>query len=525
MKCLICGADLENTYICPNCGRTDTVAMRIIYSSNWHYNEGLAKANIRDLSGAADSLRTSLQYNKRNTKARNLLGLIYFQMGEIVDALSEWVVSVHYQPKGNAATGYLSLVRDNPGLFQEANKVIKKYNTALDYIGEGSHDMAILELKKAVSLNPKYVKAYQLLALLYMQRGQYAAARKALTKAVKVDRNNMTTMNYLNEVNKHYKKPNRSKQSTAVRISDPTPIIIEKKEDKGYTEYNTGFISFINILIGTVIGAAVIWLLLVPSITKRKELQYNEAVVNYSAQLSERNKGITELKSQIEKLEKSVKEYESTVGSVVNDAGVSRQNLEKAMVNYLEDDVSTAGRAIADIDPDAISDDTEKEIYTGLREATKDSVVPTLYANAEIAFENADYTAAVDGFIKVLRMDSTYVPAIYHLARSYHRAGDLVNASAYYQQVVEKYSESDYVFDARKYLDQIEKNAGSDVTDAASRQNTQKEEEEQARAQAAETESYNEDYDGSSDGGEGDGENYEDPGYDYYDEDGNGYYY
>ena len=535
MKCFVCGSSMEDGYVCPRCGSMNPVAKKIIYSSNWHYNRGLASANIRDLSGAAQSLRTALSYNKKNTKARNLLGLVYFQMGEIVDALSEWVISVHFQQEGNDAVRYLKTVQDNPSLFQEAGKVISEYNQALEFIKAGNSDMAMHRLRKAVSMNPKYVRAYQLLALLYMERGQYAGARRALARAIKVDRNNLTTLNYLKEVNQHYKKPQKAAQAAAVRISDPTPIIIEKKPEKEYNEYNTGFISFINILIGIVIGAAVIWLLIVPSITKSKESAYNDAVVNYSAQISERNKEISSLKTQVESLQKSVSEYESRVGSTVDDAGESRKNLEKAILNFLEDDVSTAGKAVSQIDPDAITDDTQKEIYNALRMATKDSITPTLYANAELAFENGNFTEAIDGFSKVLRMDNTYSSAVYYLARSYHRAGDLVNAASYYQQLVQNYSDSDYVGDAQTYLDQIDRTAGSSVTDAAAKAN----EERAAKAQAqteeetqetSEEGSYDEGYDdgaydeGDSDDGSYDGysgdENYDEYNdYNDYDED------
>ena len=520
MKCFVCGSSMEDGYVCPKCGSLNPVAKKIIYSSNWHYNRGLASANIRDLSGAAQSLRTALSYNKKNTKARNLLGLVYFQMGEIVDALSEWVISIHFQREGNEAVRYLKTMQDNPALFQEAGKVIAKYNKALSYIRAGNSDMAMLELRRAVSLNPKYVRAYQLLALLYMQRGQYAGARRALTKAVKIDRNNLTTMRYLKEVNQHYKKPNKEAQtSSGIRISDPTPIIIEKKEEKGYSEYNTGFISFINILIGIVIGAAVIWLLIVPSITKSKESAYNDAVVTYSAQLSERNKEISSLKAQVESLQKTVSEYESRVGATVDDAGESRKNLEKAILNYLEDDDSTAGRLVSQIDPAAITDDMEKDIYNALRLATRASITPTLYANAELAYENGNYTEAIDGFSKVLRMDTSYASAVYYLARSYHRAGDLVNAAAYYQQVVQNYSESEYAEDAYKYLDQIDRTAGSSVLEAATRANEERESRARAETETEETETSYDDYgngsgqggysgynDGGEDSGSGDGD-------------------
>ena len=49
---------------------------KLVYQSNYWYNDGLQKAKIRDLSGAVKSLRKSLQYNQANIAARNLLGLV-----------------------------------------------------------------------------------------------------------------------------------------------------------------------------------------------------------------------------------------------------------------------------------------------------------------------------------------------------------------------------------------------------------------------------------------------------------------
>ena len=52
-------------------------AKKFLYQSNYWYNDGLKKAQIRDMSGAIVSLRRSLQYNRENIAARNLLGLVY----------------------------------------------------------------------------------------------------------------------------------------------------------------------------------------------------------------------------------------------------------------------------------------------------------------------------------------------------------------------------------------------------------------------------------------------------------------
>jgi tetratricopeptide (TPR) repeat protein len=457
MNCLNCNTPFENTYICPHCGYEDSVAKKVIYSSNWHYNQGLEKARIRDLSGAASSLRQSLKYNKRNIDARNLLGLVYYQMGEIVSALSEWVISVHFRQTDNPASEYIEAIQNSPDRLKEANKVIRKYNMALEYVHENNADLAIIELKKVVNLSPTYVRAYQLLGLLYIQRKQYAAARKVLARAVKVDRNNMTTMRYLRELNQLHGKSSKRKADSAesMRINDPNPVVIEENSGRGYNDYNTGFLSFINVLIGIVIGVAVIWLLVVPSVTKRKASEYNQAVVEYSAQISERNKEVSSLTTQLQEVQAELDQYKATVGEAVDDAGASEDKLISAMLSYLQSDLESAGEYLADIEPAAIVESREKKIYELMKEATKDSVTDSLYEEAYEAYEAGDYIDAIEGLTRVLRMDESYRSAIFYMGRAYHRLGDTVNAASYYQQLIDNYPNSGWAEEAQEYLDQI----------------------------------------------------------------------
>lgn len=51
---------------------------KVVYQSNYWYNDGLKKAKIRDMTGAVTSLKKSLQFNSENIAARNLLGLVYY---------------------------------------------------------------------------------------------------------------------------------------------------------------------------------------------------------------------------------------------------------------------------------------------------------------------------------------------------------------------------------------------------------------------------------------------------------------
>ena len=53
---------------------------KIQYAANSYYNRGLEMAKERNLSGAARFLKRALQFNKYHTDARNLLGLIFYEM-------------------------------------------------------------------------------------------------------------------------------------------------------------------------------------------------------------------------------------------------------------------------------------------------------------------------------------------------------------------------------------------------------------------------------------------------------------
>ena len=119
MQCYNCGADLTEKNFCTNCGADVSRYKKLLSISNYYYNDGLDKAGVRDLSGAIESLKLSLKFNKYHIEARNLLGLIYFEMGETVPALSEWVISKNLRPEKNIADDYINAVQKSPTQLEE----------------------------------------------------------------------------------------------------------------------------------------------------------------------------------------------------------------------------------------------------------------------------------------------------------------------------------------------------------------------------------------------------------------------
>ena len=173
---------------------------KIIYQSNYWYNDGLKKAQIRDMSGAVTSLRRSLQYNRGNIAARNLLGLVYYGRGEVAEGLVEWIISKNLKPRDNIADYFIKKVQNSASKLEVINQAVKKYNQCLVYCSQNGEDLAVIQLKKVISDHPSFLKAYQLLALLYLRTEQYAKARQVLRMARKLDTTNEMTLRYMHEL-------------------------------------------------------------------------------------------------------------------------------------------------------------------------------------------------------------------------------------------------------------------------------------------------------------------------------------
>ena len=108
---------------------------KLVYQSNYWYNDGLKKAKIRDMTGAITSLKKSLQFNSENIAARNLLGLVYYGRGEVGEALVEWILSKNINSRDNIAGYYIQKIQESPADLDMINQAIRKYNQSLTYFG------------------------------------------------------------------------------------------------------------------------------------------------------------------------------------------------------------------------------------------------------------------------------------------------------------------------------------------------------------------------------------------------------
>ena len=470
MNCYQCGCALSEHDFCTNCGADVALYKRIIYISNRFYNDGLERAGVRDLTGAIMSLRQSLKFNKNNVEARNLLGLVYFETGEVVAALSEWVISKNMRPKKNIADDYINMIQTNQNRLDTINQTIKKYNQALTYCNQDSLDLAVIQLKKVLSLNPKFIRAHQLLALLYINNEEWERAKRELSKCLEIDTNNTATLRYLKEVDEMLlpeegvkSSPRKKKSEEIVKYQSGNETIIQPvnmKEGRGVT-------SLLNLGIGLAIGIAIAFFLILPARIQTARAGIDEELRKVSEQSDAKTATIDELQQQLGELQQQNESLQQDMAAYMGtDDGTlqSVESLMRAAVAYLTDpnDVTTVADYLDQIEEEK-SEEEEQEnseafenLYGTLLALVGPQLAESYDANGHAAFWAANYEEAIPLLTKAYQYDPTNGQALYDLANSYYRMGDVQTARGLYQEVIELFPNTEKADKSEGFLAEIE---------------------------------------------------------------------
>ncbi len=466
MKCFNCGCSLSEKSFCTGCGIDVSLYKKIMHISNRYYNDGLDKANVRDLSGAVVSLRQSLKFNKNHIEARNLLGLVYFEMGDVVAALSEWVISKNFRPNKNIADDYINAVQENTTRLESINQAARKYNKVLEYCNQGSLDLAVIQLKKVLSLNPNMLRGRQLLALLYMQSEEWEKAKRELLKCQKIDANNTTTLRYLKETRKIQEeeagnapaqKKKKPASENAVVYQSGNETIIQPLNAKEPVVGST----VLNLLIGLVIGLAVCWFLILPARIQAVRMSYQEELKSVGDTSDAKTATITDLEQRVSALTDENKGLKEQIDSFTGSNGAieASDSLMKAAMSYMENssDEEAIGELLARVEAEYLEGEASeayKQLYNKLMEAVGPSIAKEYYSEGTLAVNQNDYTKAVENLEKAWYFDKTSSQTLYQLAQAYRMAEDTEKALEAYKQVVELFPGTESARKAKDYLEE-----------------------------------------------------------------------
>ena len=464
MRCYHCGAVLTQHDFCTACKSDVRQYKLIIEASNRMYNEGLEKAQIRDLTGAVIALKQSLKLNKEHVDARNLLGLIYFETGEVVSALSEWIISKNLQPDKNIAEDYISRMQNNQGKLDICNQAIHKYDTALDLCHQGSDDLAIIQLKKIISMNPNYIKAHLLLALLYMDHEEYDKAYPVLKRVTQIDHGNTQAQRYLREISRIKKQKGGKTKSKVkddiVRYERDNEIIIQPAQ---VVEPNTSKGTLAGFVIGFLLGAAILFFLVLPGRIEGVRSEAEERIRIANEDKEAQAATITALESQISALTQErdavIAQYGNLYGDASNEEAVNA--LLGALQAYLANASDLEGIKVhmdICVQNEAFYESNNNSIlnlYTHLKALTSPGLAEHHYQAGHAAYQAKDYEAAAAELELAVMYYDQNADSLFYLASTYQALEKQDKAKEVFNIVVERFPGTSRANQAKRALNSM----------------------------------------------------------------------
>ena len=360
-----------------------------------------------------------------------------------------------------------SLTEREANIPANIKKSIELYNKAIESIKNKSEDIAIIELKKAISLNPDFNEAVNLLGLCYGYLNDKQKAAEMFERVIESESNSVKALKYLEELYKEDEpamvSSKTKKKAGAAKKAAKTEMwpgdASSKEETK--TRKNIGFKQkhyLFRYLIGFAAGALIVFLAYQgpPRLESDKTLAPDVTVDGEKEQLR------SELSSYIEKYDKLNDDY-NKLKEEADAANASVAYYKSAIKLYeieslvlKKDYASAADMLILLKSTDFKGRDKEKfnELYgkampLAAQAACDEGVALAKQERFKDALERLE---KVELYYKDFQRKDV---VFYYMGKCYQYLNQIQNASAMYRKIIEQYPQSSYAYWAGVRLKEI----------------------------------------------------------------------
>lgn len=363
------------------------------------------------------------------------------------------------------------LLEDRKDLPDYVKNSITLYNKAIESLKAGSEDIAIIGLKKAVSMNPDFHEAVNLLGLCYAFTKDIDMATETFEKVVEAENNSIRALNYLQQINpaaaaglsqapmptaqdkKHVRRTEQIKEPRHEKTASTIlPSFFQTGERKHTGRYIAAFLA----------GALLVFLL---GIAFRDDPgTYVSTQNDNGAQVTSNvsKKEYTDLKNKYEKLndeyttlenenEKTGSEldyYKNVISLYEVDDMIKARDYEKAADTLVL--LGTAGFT-----------DQHKEKYDSLCKTAYTKAAQQMLNEADKLIRSRKFQESLDILAKVMSYGDKppYLDRILYYTGKCHRGlNDSRSAIAAFQRVLDECPTSGYVKYAKKAIDDLTPN-------------------------------------------------------------------
>lgn len=346
------------------------------------------------------------------------------------------------------------------------------YNKAIESLKSGSEDIAMIELKKAISLNPHFNEAINLLGVCYGYVGDVEKAAEAFKKVIKAESNSVIAMKILKKLGlaELVETPVKEKTPAKIKILSKIPAnpsekaveILKRTRTKKYSNVdNAGRKRLLyNIIkIGSGFAAGLLLMTIIYSAMPKAE------PVEPEADQEMINAAVEEARAEYERAYKELQNKYDLLKED-KDAAARQADYYRSAIKLYEIESMVRDRKYEEAADMLLLlktleyRDAELDKFNKLYETVMPQAAKSAYDRAYRSYNSKKYQDALQSYEKVQLYDPEYKKmdaVLYYMGRSYQLLQESRKAVSVYQKLIDSYPQSAYLKSAKLRINELTK--------------------------------------------------------------------
>lgn len=339
------------------------------------------------------------------------------------------------------------------------------YNKAIESLKSGSEDIAVIELKKATSMNPNFNEALNLLGICYSYIGDMEKAGEVFSRVIRAESNSVLAMGYMQKLGlddtvplqteKQSKKAPDKPGGPLKRIRTSNAPKVEKKAVKQNKKQSLIYY----LMIGGAFAAGFLLAVAIYSLMPEKEIimpQPDQSAIEGAV-----NEAKAEYQVKIDGLEKKIDSLQVEKESAIQQSDYYKSSLKLYEIESLYRDRKYQDAADMLLLMKTIAfRDAEKEKFEGLYKTVMPLAAKSAYDQGYKLYNAKKYPDSLKSFKKVEMYDANYSrmdAVLYYTGRCHQFAQDSRTAIALFQKLVDNYPKSGFLRSAKARINELTK--------------------------------------------------------------------
>lgn len=335
------------------------------------------------------------------------------------------------------------------------------YNKAIESLRSGSEDIAMIELKKATSMNPHFNEALNLLGICYSYVGEMDKAAEIFNKVLKAESNSVLAMNYMHRLGLSETTPvqkNKAGRKTPEQPGEPLKRIRTNKTSDIETQANRQLLISVAKIGAGLAAGLIISALIYFSLPKDEPIQTLPSQTEVETTV---NEALEEAEEKYAALESKVQLLQQDKENLVSQADYYKAALKLYEIESLARDRKYTNAADMLLLMKTVEfKDTEKEKFDALYKTVMPQAAKSTYDQGYRFYNSRKYQDALKSLEKVQVYDAEFKrmdAVFYYMGRSCQFLQDSRSAVALFQKLIDNYPSSTYAKNAKIRINELTK--------------------------------------------------------------------